>query len=87
MIPIWELEKKSDAHLGNGDSYLGTYNKIYDWDTNSLLCFLLKNFVYCAQSLTDLTVMLFSEYLSVSHIDHRDAPHSTFFHLNGQSVF
>ena len=47
------------------------------WDTNSLLCFLVKNFVY--QSLTDLTVMLFSEYLSVSHIDHRDAPHSTFF--------
>ena len=22
--------KKSDAHLGNSDSYLGTYNKIYD---------------------------------------------------------
>ena len=54
---------------------------IPDWDTNSLLCFLVKNFV------TDLTVMLFSEYLSVSHIDHRDAPHSTFFHFNGQSVF
>ena len=49
---------------------------IPEWDTNSLLCFLLKNFVY--QSLSDLTVMLFSEYLSVSHIDHRDAPHSTF---------
>ena len=30
VIPIWELEKKSDAHLGNDDSYLGTYNKIYD---------------------------------------------------------
>ena len=53
---------------------------IPEWDTNSLLCFLVKN-------LTDLTVMLFSEYLSVSHIDHRDVPHSTFFHLNGQSVF
>ena len=25
--------------------------------------------------------MLFSEYLSVSHIDHRDVPHSTFFIL------
>ena len=47
---------------------------IPEWDTNCLLCFLVKNFVY--QSLTDLTVMLFSEYLSVSHIDHRDAPHS-----------
>ena len=59
---------------------------IPEWDTNSLLCFLVKNFVY--QSLTDLTVMLFSEYLSVSHIDHRDVPHSTFFfHFNGQSVF
>ena len=33
---------------------------IPEWDTNSLLCFLVKNFVY--QSLTDLTVMLFSEY-------------------------
>ena len=50
---------------------------IPEWDKNSLLCFLVKNFVY--QSLTDLTVMLFSEYLSVSHIDHRDVPHSTFF--------
>ena len=50
---------------------------IPEWDTNSLLCFLVKNFVY--QSLTDLTVMLFSEYLSVSHIDHRDVPYSTFF--------
>ena len=58
---------------------------IPEWDTNSLLCFLVKNFVY--QSLTDLTVMLFSEYLSVSHIDHREVPHSTFFHFNGQSVF
>ena len=58
---------------------------IPEWDTNSLLCFLLKNFVY--QSLTDLTVMLFSEYLSVSHIDRRDVPHLTFFHFNGQSVF
>ena len=58
---------------------------IPEWDTNSLLCFLVKNFVY--QSLTDLTVMLFSEYLSVSHIDHRDVQHSTFFHFNGQSVF
>ena len=29
---------------------------IPDWDTNSLLCFLLKNFVY--QSLTDLPAML-----------------------------
>ena len=58
---------------------------IPEWDTNSLLCFLVKNFVY--QSLTDLTVMLFSEYLSVSHIDHRKVPHSTFFHFNGQSVF
>ena len=46
---------------------------IPEWDTNSLLCFLVKNFVY--QSLTDLTVMLFSE----SHIDHREVPHSTFF--------
>ena len=55
---------------------------IPEWDTNSLLCFLVKNFVY-----QSLTVMLFSEYLSVSHIDHRDAPHSTFFHFNGQSVF
>ena len=54
---------------------------IPEWDTNSLLCFLVKNFVY--QSLTDLTVMLFSEYLSVSHIDHRDVPHATFFHFNG----
>ena len=52
---------------------------IPEWDTNSLLCFLVKNFVY--QSLTDLTVMLFSEYFSVSHIDHRDVPHSTFFIL------
>ena len=53
---------------------------IPEWDTNSLLCFLVKNFVY--QSLTDLTVMLFSEYLfSVSHIDHRDAPHSTTFFI------
>ena len=60
---------------------------IPEWDTNSLLCFLLKNFVY--QSLTDLSAMLFSEYLSesVSHIDHRDVPHSTFFHFNGQSIF
>ena len=54
---------------------------IPEWDTNILLCFLLKNFVY--QSLTDLSAMLFSEYLSVSHIDHRDVPHSTFFHFNG----
>ena len=55
---------------------------IPEWDTNSLLCFFVKNFVY--QSLTDLTVMLFSEYVffcTVSHIDHRDAPHSTFFHF------
>ena len=52
---------------------------IPEWDTNSLLFFLVKNFVY--QSLTDLTVMLFSEYLSVSLIDHRDVPHSTFFIL------
>ena len=58
---------------------------IPEWDTNSLLCFLLKNFVY--QSLTDLSAILFSEYLSVSHIDHRDVPHSTFFHFNGQSIF
>ena len=62
MIPIQELIIRS---------------MIPEWDTNSLLCFLLKNFVY--QSLINLTVMLFSEYLSVSHIDHRDAPHSTFF--------
>ena len=52
---------------------------IPEWNTNSLLCFLVKNFVY--QSLTDLTVMLFSEYLSVSHIDHREVPHSTFFFI------
>ena len=52
---------------------------IPEWDTNNLLCFLFKNFVY--QSLTDLTVILFSEYLSVSHIDHRDVPHSTFFFI------
>ena len=39
---------------------------IPEWDTNSLLCFLLKNFVY--QSHTDLSAMLFSEYLSVSLI-------------------
>ena len=58
---------------------------IPEWDTNSLLCFLVKNFVY--QSLTDLTVMLFSECRSASHIDHRDVPHSTFFQFNGQSVF
>ena len=58
---------------------------IPEWDTNSLLCFLVKNFVY--QSLTDLTVMLFSEYLSVSQIDQREVPHSIFFHFNGQSVF
>ena len=70
MIPIQELVIRS---------------MIPEWDTDSLLCFLLKNFVY--QSLTNLTVMLFSEYLSVSHIDHRDAPHSTFFHFYGQSVF
>ena len=62
MIPIQELIIRS---------------MIPEWDTNSLLCFLVKNFVY--QSLIDLTVMLFSEYLSVSHIDHRDAPHLTFF--------
>ena len=53
------------------------YEHIPEWDTNSLLCFLLKNFVF--QSLSDLTVMLFSECLSVSHIDHRDVPHLTFF--------
>ena len=70
MIPIQELIIRS---------------MIPEWDTNSLLCSLLKIFVY--QSLTDLTVMLFSEYLSVSHIDHRDVPHLTFFHFNGQSVF
>ena len=58
---------------------------IPEWNTNSLLCFLVKNFVY--QSLTDLTVMLFSEYLSVSQIDHKEVLHSTFFHFNGQSVF
>ena len=50
---------------------------IPEWDTKSLLCFLLKNFVY--QSLTDLSAILVSDYLSVSHIDHRDVPHSTFF--------
>ena len=58
---------------------------IPEWDTYNLLCFLFKNFVY--QSLTDLTVILFSEYLSVSHIDHRDVPHSTFFILMARVYF
>ena len=81
MIPIWELEKKVmpiwETVIPIQEHIRVIRSMIPEWDTNSLLCFLLKNFVY--QSLTDLTVMLFSEYLSVSHIDHRDAPHSTFF--------
>ena len=85
MIPIWELEKKVmpiwETVIPIQEHIIRSM--IPEWDTNSLLCFL----VY--QSLTDLTVMLFSEYLfSVSHINLRDAPHSTtFFHFNGQSVF